>query len=119
MKYPFPKLEMTVTPWDTDKLSLTHMIFKEGKWVRVTTYGGRLVENITQAVARDIMAEAMLNLEKYNYPVIMSVHDECVSEVPEDFGTVAEYSKIMCKNPTWAEGLPLQASGWCGQRYRK
>jgi len=119
MRYPFPKLEPTVTPWGADKISMTYMAFKEGRWVRVTTYGGKIVEQCCQAIARDIMAEGLLRLEKYNYPVIMSVHDEAVSEVPEDFGTVKEYCQLMCVNPSWAEGLPLKASGWEGKRYRK
>ena len=91
----------------------------KNQWVETTTYGGKLTENVDQAVSRDIMAEALLRLEANDYPVLMSVHDEAISEVDKDFGTVEEYCDIMCILPKWAKGLPLKAEGWEGQRYRK
>lgn len=89
-------------------------------WVRMPTYGGRLAENATQAVARDIMANAVIKLEAANYPVVLRIHDELASEVPHGFGSVAEYERIMCDVPWWAVGWPIRADGgWRGKRYRK
>jgi DNA polymerase len=89
------------------------------QWKRIDTYGGKLTENIVQALSRDIMAFGMVNLEKSNYPIILSVHDELVSETDKDFGSVEEYEMIMCKLPKWAKGLPIKAEGWKGKRYKK
>lgn len=89
-------------------------------WVRMPTYGGRLAENATQAVARDIMAGAVIRLEAANYPVVLRIHDELASEVPHGFGSVEEYERIMCDVEPWARGWPIRADGgWKGRRYRK
>lgn len=89
-------------------------------WIRMYTYGGKLTENVVQAVARDILAYAIVNLEKAGYSVVMHVHDEIVAEVKEGFGTIKEFEKIMSTLPAWAAGWPVKATGgWRRKRYSK
>lgn len=84
------------------------------------TYGGSLVENITQATARDIMASGMLNAEAAGYKIILTVHDELVAETEDDKRfNVDGFVKTMCTLPPWAAGCPIAAEGWEGYRYRK
>ncbi len=83
------------------------------------TFGGKLAENVTQAVARDLLAHAMLNLEAAGYPIVFHVHDEAVMEVPTGQGSVAEACAIMGLVPDWADGLPLRADGYECKFYEK
>lgn len=78
-----------------------------------------LSENITQAVSRDILKEAMFRLEAKGYTICMHVHDEIVVEVDESFGSLDEFVSIMEQVPDWADGFPIKAEGWEGKRYRK
>ena len=89
------------------------------KYERQSTWGGKLVENITQAVARDVLAEAMIRCEKTGYKIVLSVHDELIAEVPSDFGSLEEFIDLMTTLPLWAEGCLIEAEGWRGKRYRK
>jgi DNA polymerase len=90
------------------------------KWERVETYGGKLVENIVQAVARDVFMTGMIGAEAHGYNVCIRVHDELITEVPDttDY-SVAQLASIMATNPSWAVGLPLAAAGFECMRYKK
>tara|TARA_R100000951_G_C2525376_1_gene144746 strand:- start:106 stop:447 length:342 start_codon:yes stop_codon:yes gene_type:complete len=87
------------------------------KWRRQHTYGGHLTENVVQAMARDLMADAMLRLEDAGYPIILTVHDEVLTETGH--GSAEEFESIMTQLPRWADGLPVAAEAWEGFRYRK
>ena len=82
-----------------------------GQMVVQETFGGKLAENATQAIARDILAHALLTLEKNGYPVIFHVHDEAVIEMPTGQGSLEEACRLMATAPDWAEDLPLRADG--------
>lgn len=102
--------------------SLSYMACGKGAGaLKVETYGGRLVENVTQAVARDVLAEAMARLDGRGYPIVAHVHDEVVVEVPEAAAgeDLAEINRLMAVAPGWAEGLPLAAEGYTCRSYRK
>jgi DNA polymerase len=86
---------------------------------RFALYGGLAAENNTQAVARDILVNGMEQAEAAHYPVIGTVYDEVITEVPEDFGSAAHLSKIICRLPRWCGDLPLSADGYEAKRYRK
>lgn len=90
------------------------------KWERIETYGGKLVENIVQAVARDVFMTGMVGAEEHGYEVCIRVHDELITEVPDTAEyTVAHLASIMATNPSWAVGLPLAAAGFETYRYKK
>lgn len=90
------------------------------KWERCDTYGGSLAENVTQAVARDILVAGMRAVEAAGYPVVMHVHDEIVLEAPMSAApSVEKIASLMSNAPHWATGLPIAAAGWTGNRYRK
>ena len=119
IRYYKPVLQQQKTPWGDTKLGITYMSQNSvtRKWEETRTYGGKLVENITQGVARDVMAEAMLRVEEAGYEVVLSVHDELVTEA--DHGSVKEFEKLMATNPEWGKDIPLEVEGWSGVRYGK
>jgi len=89
---------------------------------RVETYGGRLVENVVQAIARDLLAEAIERLEAAGYPVVFHVHDEVVIDISpyaDDKTMLADVVMIMSQNPSWCPSLPLAADGWVGDYFTK
>ena len=88
------------------------------KWLRLETYGPKLVENIVQATARDILAEAMLRLSAKGYRIVMHVHDEAVIEAPSETD-LTDICVTMGQQPTWADGLLLRADGYVCDFYKK
>jgi len=119
--YPYPQIRNKETPWGTVAPALTYMAVNgvTRKWERCDTYGGSLAENVTQAVARDILVAGMRAVEAIGAPVVMHVHDEIVCECNLHEISVDEIATVMSNVPHWATGLPVAATGWQGQRYRK
>lgn len=100
------------------RMSLTYAgVGQNHKWSRQETYSGRLVENATQAIARDILAEAMARMEDYGLNIVGHVHDEVIIEAPIGKYTVDEVCKLMAVKPDWCEGLPLSAAGYLASEY--
>lgn len=90
------------------------------QWCRVDTYGGKLLQNACEGIARDLLVNGMFWAERLGYPVIGSVHDEIIMEKDEGFGSLEEVSSaIVGFKPEWAEGLPVAAEGFRAKRYRK
>jgi DNA polymerase len=119
LAYREPVVKDTVR-WGKPARVLTFMAMGENRrWVRQSTYGGALVENATQATARDIMAEAMLRLDEKGYPPVLTVHDEVVSEKEIGYGSHEEFCQLLSSRPEWASDLPLKVAGWKGTRYKK
>lgn len=87
------------------------------KWDKIESYGGKFVENIVQAIARDILAEAMMRLEKKGFNIVMHIHDEVVIE--SDSSSIEEVNQIMSFVPEWAPGLILDADGFESKFYKK
>ena len=103
--------------------SITYMgVNDKNKWGRIETYGGKLVENVVQAIARDCLAQVIEHLEAAGLPVVFHIHDEVVIDTAA-FDTndamLDKVVKIMSTPIPWAEGLPLGADGWVGAFFKK
>ena len=99
---------------------VSYMAWKNKQWRRVYTYGGKLAENATQAACRQLMQAAAQALERYQYPMILTVYDEAIAQVPLTHGTISEFEEIMVTSlPPFAERWPIRAEVWEGSRYRK
>lgn len=108
--------------WGGASLSYMGMDQNTKKWKRVETYGGKLVENCVQAIARDCLAQAIENLEAEGLPVVFHVHDEVVIDVApfgSDSEMLSKVVKILTLPIPWAEDLPLGADGWVGKFFKK
>lgn len=111
--YPSPRVK-------DDKLSYMGMNQYTRQWQRIGTHGGKLVENVTQAASRDILMANMPAIEQAGYAIVLSVHDELITESDdtEEFDS-RHLAAHMATVPVWAEGLPLAAAGFSGYRYKK
>lgn len=121
-----PTVKLTKTRWGDMRASLHYwgMHPKIKQWMNLSTYGGKLTENVVQGIARDLMAGGMLAVEDAGYEVLLTVHDEVLAEmVPAPDCTpgvqLNHFERLMCKLPPWAAGLPVKTEGWVGQRYHK
>jgi len=110
------------------------MTQKTGQWRREYTYGGKLAENAAQATSRELLVNTMLHIDKiwghelrdlrkmlkqWESPIILSVYDEIVCEVPEGWGEIEEFEELMSVRPEWAKDWPISAHAWKGKRYKK
>lgn len=89
------------------------------QWTKLRTYGGKIVENSTQSIARDCLATAMLRLDEAGYPIVMHIHDEMVADMPEGKGSLDDAVRIMSQPISWAPGLVLNADGWEDKYFKK
>ena len=105
--------------WGNPSLSYMGMDQTTKKWKRIETYGGKLVENCVQAIARDCLAQAIEHLEAAGLPVIFHIHDEVVIDCPPNAATLEDVVKIIAQPIPWAPDLPLGADGWVGRLFKK
>lgn len=126
MSYPGVGLSVSKETDEDGKVSTNVRIKYQGEnqltrqWGFQYTYSGKLVENCTQALCRDLLANALLNVEANGYPIVLHVHDEIICETPDSPEyNVAELERLMCELPEWAEGFPLVAEGAEMKRYAK
>jgi DNA polymerase len=93
---------------------------KTHKWSKKHGYGGDFVQSATQGTARDIMASALLRIDKAGFPIVLLIHDEIATEVPEEWtDALTRLIALMCEGESWAKGLPINASGYLGKLYKK
>jgi DNA polymerase len=130
LTFPYARVQELPAPWGDLKPTLTfkttinsprHVIEdpnNTSKWARVSTYGGSLIENAVQAIARDLLRDAMRRMKAAGFDVVLTVHDEIVSETSAD-RDLDEFKRLLTIVPDWAKGLPVHAKSWCGTRYKK
>ncbi len=119
--YPYPRIKAQTTDWGAVKEGVIYKCVDAitRKWNDKSLYGGLCAENVTQGVARDIMAEAMTRLDNAGYTIVNTVHDEIIVEEKAGSVNLDDFIKLMEVPPAWAKGCPIAASGWIGERYKK
>jgi len=117
--YHYPDLKWEENRWGTMQKQISYMSVDSttNSYLRTGTWGGKIVENLVQGIARDILAEAMLRLDNQGFEIVLTVHDEIVIEVHKAIPSYV--GRVMCELPVWAKGLPLATEGWKGKRYKK
>jgi DNA polymerase bacteriophage-type len=112
--YPSPRID------EDNRLSYMGVNNYSRKWERIPTYGGKFAAEVTQGTARDVIADAMPRAEGAGYEIVLTVHDEIVTEVPDDERfSGSGLANILTTNPAWTDGLPLAATSFEGKRYGK
>ena len=115
--YAHPSL--TTNEWNKPSILYCGTNQTTKQWTQLETYGGKLVENVVQAIARDCLALAIENLEAAGFPVVFHVHDEVVIDIPQDKADLDEVVRLMTLPIPWAPDLPLNADGWVGDFFKK
>jgi len=122
LSYYKPGVEMVRTPWGNKaQLSYLGVLSPSKKFGRIKTWGGKLTENVVQAIARDLLYEALMRLEEQGKrSPVLPVHDGIVCERGESNGhSLSDFINTMAEAPAWAKGLPVKVEGWSEKRYRK
>jgi DNA polymerase len=127
IRYYKPFIKMIKTKWGKEREEIHFWGEVDHIWSIQKTYGGSLVENFVQGIARDILGNGMLNCEAAGFPLILTVHDEPIAEVQQcrqrqelcGWVVLAKFIERMCDIPKWAAGMPIKAEGWVGLRYKK
>jgi DNA polymerase len=115
----YARPQLGVNQWGNPSIAYMGMEQSTKRWGQVETYGGKLVENVVQAIARDCLADAIERLEAAGYAVVFHVHDEVVIDCPAAHVDLDRVSAIMSQPMPWAPDLPLGADGWIGDFYKK
>lgn len=115
------KPHLEINQFGSEALSYLGQNQTTKKWERIPTYGGKLTENLVQAIARDCLANGLNNLVNNGYRALFHIHDEIISEIPKNDTrfSLENAIELMCKVPKWAEGLPLNADGFISEYYKK
>lgn len=118
--YWYPSIKQTMSDFGPrEQVHFWYVDSQKKKWVEGSIWGGTWAENVCQAVAREVMVPAMLDLEIHGYTPLFSVHDEIVTEDDIGFGSLKEMESIMLELEPWAKGLPIAVGGWERPRYKK
>lgn len=115
----YAKPELGVNQWNKPSITYRGVNQSTKQWTVLETYGGKLVENIVQAIARDCLATAIEHLEAAGFPVVFHVHDEVIIDCPADKANLDEVVRLMTLPIPWAQDLPLNADGWVGDFFKK
>lgn len=115
----YARPSLGVNQWGKPSIQYWGMNQTTKKWEPIESYGGKLTENIVQAIARDCLAENVERLESAGYPIVFHVHDEIIADVPTEKADLDAVCQIMSVPIPWAPGLPLSAEGWVGEYYTK
>jgi len=122
LHYLRPRIEPRKTPWGEMRLTVTYEGLDQNtrQWVRLSTHPGKWMENIIQAIARDVLAAGLIEADRIGFDIIGHVHDEIIALTPDDSPlTVADLENAMCVPLPWAPDMPLKAEGWQGPYYKK
>lgn len=119
--YYLPRITSVTTPWGETKPALTFMANNSvtKKFERTQIWGGTLVENITQAVARDFLVNSLFNVEAAGYRTVLHVHDEIICEEEKGQTDLKEFEDLMAQTPEWGRDCPIAVEGWTGPRFKK
>lgn len=115
----YAKPELGANQWGRPSILYRGVNQTTKQWTQLETYGGKLVENVVQAIARDCLAAAIEHLEEAGFPVVFHVHDEVVIDCPVDKADLDKVVQLMTLPIPWAQDLPLNADGWVGDFFRK
>jgi DNA polymerase len=120
--YPYAKLATRANNWGGESEQIIYMRRvngRSGRWFFKALYGGEISNNCTQAVARDVLRDALLRLDGRGYQIVLHVHDEIIAEMPKGVGSLEEFKSIMATLEPWAMGLPVAVDGYEGKRFKK